>query len=140
MKGRTVDIPDSVQTAREKLAKLRDSLMRNNFIWAADCLGTYLDGRAKSLDEAFGVKPRTPRGAPVRKSARDLRIARDMLAFRLARTKSSKGGKMSICAKEEEIAEREGISDEREVRRIYKRHFVQVAAEEISRHLSKKKE
>ena len=129
-----MDTADSPDTARKKLAELRDNLKRNNFFCAADCLGAYLEGRAKSLDEAFGIKSRIRRGRPTENEARDLRIAREMLNFRLARSRSSKAG--TIYAEEERIAEREGISDAREVRRIYKRLFPQVAGDEIRRRLS----
>jgi len=60
--------------ARRRIRELTRSLERNNFVWAAARFRLYLDGKAPSLDSAFGLVPR--RGSPRKNStlARDTRV------------------------------------------------------------------
>jgi hypothetical protein len=83
---------------------------------AAEAIESYLAGRARSLDEAFGLTRK--RGRPA-KDDEHKEIARRALPRRLE-------GKPW-----EAIAEELGVQDERTLRRQYKRHFTEVAAEKI---------
>ena len=112
--------PKSSLLAVERLRKLRESLNQNKFVWAASCLGKYLDDEVKSLDEAFGVKQPTKRGAPGDPARRE-EIARKIFAMRHHQKKTWEEVEAAFDA------------DPRRLRRIYNEFFVKLAAEKISR-------
>jgi hypothetical protein len=82
----------------------------------AEAVESYLAGRAKSLDEAFGLTRK--RGRPA-KDDEHKKIARRVLQLRLDRRAW------------EAIAEELGVQDERTLRRRYRKHFSEVVAEKI---------
>ncbi len=85
---------------------------------AAEAIESYLAGRARSLDEAFGLTRK--RGRPA-KDDEHREIARRVLRLRLERERKPL----------EAIAEELGVQDVRTLRRQYKKHFPEVAAETI---------
>jgi hypothetical protein len=63
----------------ERLTELAASLRKNNFIFAARAIQSFIDGNANSLDEAFGITPKKRRGLKYTKAAQE----RDAAIFRL---------------------------------------------------------
>lgn len=72
--------PSTPDHAYRVLARLAQSLSLQGYKWPADALQAYLSGRARSLDEAFGLVIRGSRGRK-----RDSRVLhRDVLVLLLA--------------------------------------------------------
>ena len=69
--------------ARQRIEELERVLRRDNHYHAADAFRRYLDGEARTLDEAFGLTAARSRGRPVTRRNRHLEIARKVLKFRL---------------------------------------------------------
>ena len=104
----------------EWLAKLlrnyRTPIRPKEALHAAEAIESYLAGRARSLDEAFGLTRK--RGRPA-KDDEHKEIVRRALQL-LFEGKSWRA-----------IAEELGVQDERTLRRLCKRYFTEVAAEKI---------
>lgn len=119
-------------SAQQRIYELARDLSQHNFHYAADAFNAYLIGKAKTLDEAFGLVEAVKRGRPVIREERHLTIAREMLAFRLS-DKINEAG--AIGRFESELAEKYGLSDARKIREIYAEHQSAVMAEELLKRL-----
>lgn len=124
-------MPDD-NKARERLAELEASLRQNNFFYAADAFKRFLEGKAKTLDEAFGVKRRKPRGRPRVRSGRHLEIAWKLYKFKSSPKAKQRG---AVTAFEQNLAAQYHLSDARKVREIYERKFPTVARHVILRRM-----
>lgn len=112
----------------KRLAEEEPILRRLSFFATADALRSFLDGRAETLDEAFGITRKKPRGRPSIRQARDMKIAREVHEFRTSPGAQKRG---ALARFEEKIAERYGLSDVRKVREICEKHRDGVIVEEL---------
>lgn len=88
---------------------------------AADAIERYLNGKVKSLDAAFGL---TPKRGPPSKDDKHISIAREVLNMRLA-------GKSWLDVTNTLSAKGCAVTDERTLRRILKRFYATLAADNI---------
>jgi len=127
---------DSKKAVERKLRMMSEQLRELSFpastisldlaAYVADAFDAYLQGRARSLDAAFGLTAK--RGAPSTRLAEHKAIAAEILAMK-------REGKSWVDITE--ALQSCGISDERELRRLYVVHRVEVVSKAIVEGLRK---
>ena len=110
--------------ARERIIKAEARLRRDHYVYLANAFKRYLDGNAKSLDEAFGLTRRPTRGAPKRNAQRDIELSRKILEWRIA-------GESWPAVCDKLSSEGFEVTDERTIRKIYEGLFIEVIAEKV---------
>jgi len=128
----------SVEDNKNKLKQFAEELRKLEFPtspislklvqYVSDGIDNYLNGNSNSLDTALGLT-RKP-GRPTESVEEHKRLASRVLRLKL-------DGSSWPDIFEALSSENFSITDERTIRRIYERYFVELAAEEICRRLDK---